>query len=204
MRKFFHDDTLLFTMMGTIANLIVLNVLTLLCALPVFTAGAAFTAMHDVLWHMARAQEGYVSRQFFQSFRNNFKQATTVWCAWLGLLIIVIVDIVAAWSLPAIVRRMAVPALLVVGLILLVIAQYFFPLLSRYRQSSWSLLVNAAKLALGYVPRSFAMLAITIASAAIYLKFFPGIVPGVVLLGITLPQYCCTLIYDPVLQRIES
>ena len=74
-------DNMFFTIMGVLFDLIILNVLTLLCCIPIVTAGASFTAMHNVLWHMVRHEETYVARQFFDSFKRNLKQSLLPWLA---------------------------------------------------------------------------------------------------------------------------
>ena len=51
----------------TIAELAHLNLLTLLCCLPLITAGASLTAMHSVLVKMSRKEEGYIGRMFFDA-----------------------------------------------------------------------------------------------------------------------------------------
>ena len=63
MSKLFDQDNMFFAIMGVLFDLIILNVLTLLCCLPVVTAGASFTAMNSVLWRPvhgvdARAADG--------------------------------------------------------------------------------------------------------------------------------------------------
>ena len=54
MSKLFDQDNMFFAIMGVLFDLIILNVLTLLCCLPIVTAGASFTAMHSVLWRIDR------------------------------------------------------------------------------------------------------------------------------------------------------
>ena len=44
MSKLFDQDNMFFAIMGVLFDLIILNVLTLLCCLPVVTAGASFAA----------------------------------------------------------------------------------------------------------------------------------------------------------------
>ena len=68
-----------------IANLLVLNVLTVICSLPIFTIGAAYTAMHKQLFKMRTNDEGYIVKDFFKEFGKNFKQATIIW---LGILLV--------------------------------------------------------------------------------------------------------------------
>ena len=57
MKKIFDMDNPLMQALSVAADLIALNILALLCCLPVITAGAGLTAMNDLTIHMARQEE---------------------------------------------------------------------------------------------------------------------------------------------------
>jgi len=142
MSKLFDQDNMFFAIMGVLFDLIILNVLTLLCCLPIVTAGASFTAMHSVLWRMVRHEETYVARQFFDSFKRNLKQSLLPWLAFLLAAIVLVVDGMLARSMGS----MSGPLMACVafmGLVIIAIAQYFFPLLSRYENPTSETLKNA-------------------------------------------------------------
>lgn len=61
-----------------LANLIILNVLFLICSLPVFTYGAAASALYYMTCEL-KAGETVVVRGFFRAFKEQFKQATKSW-----------------------------------------------------------------------------------------------------------------------------
>lgn len=61
---------------GKLADLMLLNILMILCCLPIVTAGASLTAMHYVLLKIYRDEEGKIAKNFLQSFRENLKQST--------------------------------------------------------------------------------------------------------------------------------
>ena len=189
MSKLFDQDNMFFAIMGVLFDLIILNVLTLLCCLPVVTAGASFTAMHSVLWRMVRHEETYVARQFFDSFKRNLKQSLLPWLAFLLAAIVLVVDGMLARSM---------------GLVIIASAQYFFPLLSRYENPTSETLKNATKLALGFFPRTLCMLVILAAFAVLYAQFFIYMIPLLILMGVTLPQYCCAWIYNWIFRRIDG
>lgn len=65
-----------------------LNILWLVCSLPIFTIGASTTALIYSCMKL-RADEGYVWKNFFKSFKENFRQSTLIWLIYLplGLLI---------------------------------------------------------------------------------------------------------------------
>ena len=65
--------------LSVLADLMILNFLTILCCIPVVTAGASFTAMHYVLIKMVRNEEGYIAKSFFHAFKQNLGQGIFIW-----------------------------------------------------------------------------------------------------------------------------
>ena len=61
--------------MGKLADIIILNVLLVVCSIPIVTAGAAATAFYYVMLKLVKNEESYVFRSFLKAFRENFKQS---------------------------------------------------------------------------------------------------------------------------------
>ena len=61
-----------------LTDLLFLNILWLVCSLPIITIGASTTAMYYVSITSIRMGDGYVAKRFFKSFVDNFKQATII------------------------------------------------------------------------------------------------------------------------------
>ena len=78
MDRFFSMDNKFFTFMGKVADLCILNIVCLICCIPIVTAGASITAMFFVTMKMVKNEESYIIKSFFKSFRQNFKQATVI------------------------------------------------------------------------------------------------------------------------------
>ena len=53
----FSPDGALARLLNTLGNLIVLNILTIICCVPVFTAGAAMTALYTMVMRMVRKED---------------------------------------------------------------------------------------------------------------------------------------------------
>jgi len=68
---FFDLDSPLMNVLNKMADLMWLNILTLICCIPVITAGAALTSMHYVALKIVRNEESYITRSFFKSFKTN-------------------------------------------------------------------------------------------------------------------------------------
>lgn len=62
-----------------IADIVILHFLWLICSLPVFTIGASTTALYYAMMKRIRTNEGQITTNFGQSFKQNFKQATIYW-----------------------------------------------------------------------------------------------------------------------------
>ena len=93
MDRLFNMDNKFFTVMGRVADLIMLNVVFLICCLPIVTIGASLTALHYVTLKMTRNEESYIIRSFFKSFKQNFKQATVINLIMLAVAAILYMDL---------------------------------------------------------------------------------------------------------------
>lgn len=78
LKGIFDYDSPAMTFLRKAAELFVLNLLWLVCSLPVFTAGAATAALCKVSINNA-AGWGNPVIDFFKYFRSNFRQATLLW-----------------------------------------------------------------------------------------------------------------------------
>ena len=78
MGRFFDMDNRFFTFMSRVSDLIILNLLCILCCLPIVTAGASITAMFYVTLKMVRNEEAYIAKSFFKSFKQNLKQSIII------------------------------------------------------------------------------------------------------------------------------
>ena len=77
--KIFSYDSPISQILLKLAWSCYLNFLWLICSLPVFTIGAATTALYSVTLKIAAEKESGLTSQFFRSFRENFRQATFLW-----------------------------------------------------------------------------------------------------------------------------
>ena len=64
MDRFFNMDNKFFTFMSRVADLIILNLLCIVCCIPVVTIGPSIAAMFYVTLKMVRNEESYIVRGF--------------------------------------------------------------------------------------------------------------------------------------------
>ena len=200
MKKFFDMESPFMRALSVTADLILLNLLTILCSLPVVTLGASLTAMNDVLIRIVRGEEGYVVKGFFRAFAGNFKKGTL-----LGLLVLLCAALLwfdyraAAAYIPPL--RVGIIAIAVISL---AVAYYAFPLLARYENTFGAMLKNAVSLSILHFPRTLAMIAFTAVFWLASLQFASIGAPLLLLFGFSLPCYVNALLMKKVFDSLET
>lgn len=77
--KIFNMDSPFFRCMSLIGDMMLLNLMWILCSIPIVTIGASTTALLYTGMKLAKGRDGYVIRNFWKSFRQNFLQSTVIW-----------------------------------------------------------------------------------------------------------------------------
>ena len=188
--------------LSRLVDMAVLNLMTIACMIPVVTAGAAITAMNNVLIHLVRKDETYVWKMFIASFKQNLKQGIGLGLLFTAIFAFAGLELMMLHSVDAKSSTMFMIIITVICLCVVAIGIYTFALLSRYENTVRGTLINAVSLALGHIPRTLGMLAVLVAWAAL-LWLLHGIFLLVLLYGLTIPGYLCTKIYDPIFRSLE-
>ena len=77
-KKIFDSDNPFNRFMSRVFDVITLNLLWLLCCLPVITFGASSIALYTMTLRLVRDEEGSLTKGFFKAFRDNFRQSLPV------------------------------------------------------------------------------------------------------------------------------
>ena len=130
-----------------------LNILWLVCCLPVFTIGASTTALYYVSLKIVKNEEGNLTKAFFHSFRENLKQGTQIWLILFGLGAVLGVDGYvlyhmrfenAFWTL---LTAVFIVAAVAYGIILL----YIFPLLAHFSNTTRAMFRNSLMIGMRFL-----------------------------------------------------
>ena len=128
-------------------DLMVLNVLWLLCCLPVFTFGPASSALARVMITLVRGGSEAVAKNFFIAFRRDFGRAVVLGLIGLAGLAIAVSDILFAVSLSGGMKILfLIVAVLVSSLVFSYLA-YIFALHAFFENSIAGQIRNALSLA---------------------------------------------------------
>lgn len=159
MNKLFDLDNPVMEFLSKLFDLIVLNMLYIVSCIPIVTIGASTSALYYVCLKMYRGHEPYIWKNYWKAFRQNFKQSTLVWLImfvafgflWMDFQIINTQDT----SVFSVIRV----ALWIIGLFLICIYMYIFPILSHFECTTKQAFKNAALMIIAHLPNTIILLA---------------------------------------------
>lgn len=160
--RFNITDNVIVRALNKICDMVCLNVLWLICCIPVVTIGAATTALYTVMLKMVKNEEGYIFRGFFKAFKSNFKQSTIIWIILLLLGIVCWIDFRVAGVISGTAGIVLRSIFLLVGVVLFSVMIYVFPLTARYENTIRATFRNAVILTVGKLPYTILMIAVTV------------------------------------------
>ena len=134
----FSADGKLAQVLGKAADLVILNVLWIVCSIPVVTAGAAAAAFYTVALKMIKNEESYVFRSFFQAFKEN--------SAVLGCDFYVCTKMGLEEARPLFILFCVVAVFVYMG------SCYMFPVMAFFENSTKKVFKNSFLMALAHLP----------------------------------------------------
>lgn len=172
MDRLFNMDNKFFVFMGRVADLIILNLLCILCCLPIVTAGASVTAMFYVTLKMARNEESYIVRSFFKSFKENFKQAAIINIIMLLAGILLYIDMTISRSMEGALGSVLTIIFMIILLLYAMLFIYIYPVLAKFYNTVKNTFTNAFLMSIRHLPYTILMIVISLVPLAVF--FIPN------------------------------
>ena len=160
--RFNISDNIIVRALGKICDLMCLNILWLICSIPIVTIGASTTALYTVVLKMVKNEEGYIFRGFFKAFKLNFKQSTITWLILLVLGVLCWIDQRIVSYLPGTAGMVMNVLVFIVSFLLIAMMIYVFPLIARYENTLRDTWKNAALLSIAKLPYTLIMMAVLV------------------------------------------
>lgn len=202
MGRFFNLDSPLMTFLSKMADLMILNLLTLLCCLPIITAGDAMTALYYMTIKMVKNEECYIVKGYFKSFRENFKQATVIWLIALAVGLILAGDFMILRNSTLSFGKVIMVLITVVAVIYLFTMIYIFPVLSRFENSVKNTIRNSFLMSILNLPKSILLIIINLIPAILILVTMQAM-PLLILFGFSVPAYVASMLFVKIFKRFE-
>ncbi len=148
--RFFSYDSKFGQLFLKLAYGCCLNILWLVCSLPIVTIGASTTALYYTSFKIAKDEGSYITTMFFRSFKQNFKQATVIWLIMLVTGLIIGADAILLYRLratstgtAAVVWTLLLACIFACMIAYIIVLTYIFPLLSIASNTTANMFKNA-------------------------------------------------------------
>ncbi|MBQ4513117.1 MAG: YesL family protein [Anaerolineaceae bacterium] len=148
--KFLNYDSKFSQTMIKLCYACFLNLLWMICSLPIITIGASTTALYYACLKIVRDEDFDAGRMFFHSFKQNFKQATVIWLIMLAAGIFLGGDGYILYHLRsnstgamAVLWTLLLAIIIAAAVIYVIVLLYVFPLLASVENTTFAMLKNA-------------------------------------------------------------
>ena len=163
-----------------------LNLLWLLCSLPVVTLGAATAALYAVTLKLAEDDTGHLTERFFHVFRQNFRQATVLWLILLAGGIVLALDGYIVYHLrasstgaAAVFWTLLLALIIAAAVAYAIVLAYVFPLVASVENTNRAMLINALMIGTHYLFCTLVIFAIHFVMFFVVVRLFtPMIIFG--------------------------
>lgn len=191
--------------MNTVADIMILSVLWVVCSLPVFTVGAATTALYYASMRSVR-QEGSVFKDFFRAFRDNFKKSLMFTLLLAGAVLLIGVDYWIFSKTQLAGETVLRVILYAVTFLLIMIASYFFPLLARYDAATKAHIKNAFLLSVSSPLTTMVIVAMNSAPVLLFLikpEWFFRLLPFITILWVGMAAHINSRLLLKLFEKIQ-
>lgn len=201
--KLFDLDSPLVSVLNKVADLMWLNILTMICCIPIITAGASLTAMHYMALKIVRNEECYITKGFFKSFKENFKQGTVIWLLLLLAVGVIAGDFYIITKAEMEINNIIKIIIMAAAILVLFTATFVFPVLAKFENTIKRTLKNAFIMSILQFPKTILMIVLNVVPI-IAGAFIFQIIPIVFLFGLSGPAWVGAMLYNKFFQKLED
>lgn len=198
--SFLRYDSKFSDVMHHVVFFIIVNVLWLLCCLPVVTAGAATTSLFYCMRKYRREKDPACWRVFFRAFSENWKQATAVWIVLLVLGVVISLSFYSMTVLELPHEWFFKFGVAFLTILWMIEALYFFPMLAHFYNRTAEMVINALLIGISHIFQTFMLVAV-LGIAVLLCAGFPYFIPFWSFGGFALVAYVMEMIYEAVFSR---
>ncbi len=210
MKGFFSVDGALLRVLNKVMYIVEVNLLFLLCCIPIITIGASATAMYTVLFKFHRGLEPPIIKTFFGAFKSNFKTTLKVWIPMLVITVTLLLNFYILNNSEVITTGANAFRIFLdlVTIIMLALWVYLYPAIAFFDNNIWGYLSYSAALAVTKLPRTILLMVINVVPIVLIVMILQAYVAvGAVLLlclGFTISAYPSCMVLLPMFSPEEA
>jgi|InofroStandDraft_1065614.scaffolds.fasta_scaffold40924_1 Predicted integral membrane protein len=207
----FNYDNPVWRFIGKFCDIMILNVLWIICSIPIVTIGASTTAVYYVTLKLVRDEEGPTIRSFFKSFKENFRQATVIWLIMLLLGCLLGFDLyffIAIQKTPSALRTVMMAMFGGFSFVYLFVMMFVFPVQARFYNPVKRTLFNAFFISLRHSAHTLGMMVMDVLLVFAAIFILPMLQALLMLFGFPLlaflNSYVIVGIFDKYMPKQEA
>lgn len=157
-----NEDNIVHIFLNKIGDIVIANLLFILCCIPIITIGPSLTALYHCMLRTVKGNNNGTTKTFFRAFKENFRQSLLVWLGLLAVGFLLFTNIrflestASAAGKPLFYLSLGVTGLVVV------LALYIFPVIAAFANTTVNLMKNAYVFAFLHFPSTLLIAVITI------------------------------------------
>lgn len=171
MNRLFTLDNPVSRFLERVFDLIYLNILCLVCCIPIITIGSSVTALYYCMIKIKRERDSYITKMFFQSFKTNLKQGILMTILFIGLAVFLLFDIHICNSFNLAYKEYIKVALYILLEIFAIVISYAFPILAQFDSTIRQNLKISLIMAIGNLGCTIFILVLNALPFVLYLFF---------------------------------
>lgn len=168
--KFNWTDNPIMRGLSRICDFILLNLLWIVCSIPIITIGASTTALYAVMLKIVKNEEGYIAKGFLKAFKENFKESTILWLIVAAVGLLIGMDFQFSGAMGGIAQIIFQSIFMLFGFLWLCVFLYVFPLAARYENPIKNTLKNAFLISTAKLP--YTLIMVIIMGGSVLLTFW--------------------------------
>lgn len=202
MKRFFNIDSPFMVFLSNLVDVIILNIVCLICCIPIVTIGSSVTAMHYVALKMVNNENVYIIKTFFRAFKNNLKYSLIVWILFLGVTVVCIFDLRMLQIMEISENKIFGVIIGTIYLFICLTVMYTFPIMSRFENTLAQTVKNAFFMSILNFGKTIVMALIYIIPF-ILLPLGINMIAVFLLLGFSGPAYINSYIWKRIFKKYE-
>lgn len=194
----FNYDNPVWRFIGKFFDVLILNLLWVVCSIPLITIGASTSAVYYVTLKLVRDEEGSTIKSFFKSFKENFKQATIIWLIILVLGLVIGFDLYFFIMMQTEASNFRTIMLAIFGgfaILYLSVSLYVFPLQAKFINPVKRTLFNAFFMSVRHFFATIGMLVLDIGFPLLAFFAVPILLPLLFLFGFPLLAFFNSFVF---------
>ena len=157
-----NEDNIIHIFLNKLGDIIVANLLFLVCCIPIITIGPALTALYHCMLRTVKGNNNGTTKTFFRAFKENFRQSLIVWLGLLAVGFILFLNVRFLQNTASVVSKPLFYVSLGIAGLVIILALYIFPVIAAFANTTVNLLKNAYVFAFLHFPSTLAIAVITI------------------------------------------